>query len=41
MRMDEILYQLYNTGILAIAIMALGIAIIVYLTLRKHSGKKK
>jgi hypothetical protein len=30
-----------NTGILAIAIMALGIAIIVYPTLRKHSGKKK
>lgn len=41
MTIGEILYQAYNTGILALAIVLLAIAIMVYPTLRKHSGRKK
>lgn len=41
MNFEEILLQLYNTGILALAIMALAIAIIVYPTLRSRSHKKR
>lgn len=41
MNISELFLQLYNAGILAMAIMALAIALIAYPTLRKHTGKKK
>lgn len=41
MTFSEILLQLYNTGILAIAIMILAIAIIAYPTLRSRSHKRR
>lgn len=41
MSFGEILYQAYNTGILALAIMALAIAIITYPTLKKRSQRKR
>lgn len=41
MNFNEIFLQLYNTGLLAMAIMALAIAIITYPTLRKRSEKKR
>lgn len=41
MTIGEILNQIYNTGILALAIMALVIAIIVYPTLKKKYSNKK
>ncbi len=41
MTFSEILLQLYNTGILAIAIMTLAMAIIIYPTLRGRSQKKR
>lgn len=39
MNIEELFLQLYNTGILALAIVLLAIAILVYPTLRKHSKK--
>lgn len=41
MNIAELLSQLYNTGILALAIMALAIAIFVYPTLRNRSSRRK
>ncbi len=41
MTFSDILLQLYNTGILAIAIMVLAIAIITYPTLRSRSQKRR
>ncbi len=41
MSIGEIFTQLYYSGILALSIMALAIAIIVYPTLRNKSQKKR
>jgi hypothetical protein len=41
MNITEIFNQLYNTGILAFAIILLAIAIMTYPTLQKHSRKRK
>lgn len=41
MNFEQIVSQVYNTGLLALAIMALAIAIIVYPTLRNQAGKKQ
>ncbi|HSW97750.1 MAG TPA: hypothetical protein VLF89_08045 [Candidatus Saccharimonadales bacterium] len=41
MNIAEILSQVYNTGMLAFAIMMLAIAIIIYPTLRRHSRNNK
>ncbi len=41
MNLNEILTQLYNTGILAMAIMALAIAVIIHGTLQKRSPNKR
>lgn len=41
MSIGDILIQIYNAGILILAIVALAIAIIVYPTLRSRSGKLK
>ncbi|KKQ60183.1 MAG: hypothetical protein US80_C0001G0016 [Candidatus Daviesbacteria bacterium GW2011_GWA2_38_17] len=41
MSFSEILLQLYNTGILAIAIMALAIAIVIHAQLKSHPSKRR
>lgn len=41
MNIGEIFNQLYNTGLLAMAIFLLAISIIVYPTLKKHSRTRK
>jgi len=41
MTVSELFLQLYNTGILALAIMALAMAIVIYPQLRQTSSKKK
>lgn len=41
MNLGEIFIQLYYSGILALSIMALAIAIITYPTLRSRADKKR